>query len=151
MTWVFQLGLTIESVLNILGAGTFLLYPEWCLSYTVSTPKVPASAATLWQTYAVLVLALTFPILLCIPNSKGVFEKRKIIFETLVAGEVALVGLLLWHAVKPAEESGFMRSGLILATLNLLPALTWHSFCIWGVPGLMVESGSVDAGREKEL
>lgn len=97
MAWVLQVGLAIESFLNILGASTFLLFPDWCLSFAISTQagKVPASTATLWQTYAMLVLALTYPLLGCIPNTPGVFYKRRIIFETLAAGEIGLIGLLL--------------------------------------------------------
>ncbi|KUI69547.1 hypothetical protein VM1G_05262 [Cytospora mali] len=142
MTWVLQIGLAIESFLNIVGASTFLLFPDWCLSFAISNPAgdVPASAATLWQAYAVLVLALTYPLLACIPNAPGVFHKRKIIFQTLAAGEVGLIGLLLWHATKGEDESGFTQQALLLASVNLVPALTWHGVVAWLWPSLMKET-----------
>ncbi|ROW01271.1 hypothetical protein VMCG_05857 [Cytospora schulzeri] len=151
MTWVIQVGLAIESFLNILGACTFLFFPDWCLSFAVSTPNgdVPASAATLWQTYAMLVLALTYPLLSCIPNTPGVFYKRKIIFETLAAGEIGLIGLLLWHAAKSDEESGFSTHVLLLAAINLVPALTWHGVVAWLKPSLMRETEHNLEARKK--
>lgn len=136
MTWIFQVGLAIESGLNILGAGSFILYPEWCLSFVVSTKSVPLSAAILWQIYGILVLALTVPLLLCIPDSSSVFEKRRIVFQTLVAGEVGLLTLLLWHARNP-QNSGITWAGLVISAGFLLPALIWHSFATWVNPALM--------------
>lgn len=151
MTWAFQVGLAIECFLNILGAGTFLLFPDWCLSFAIPAHAVdvPPSAATLWQTYAVLVLALTYPLLSCIPNTPGVFYKRKITFETLAAGEVGLIGLLLWHSTKGGDESGFAPQALLLAAVNLVPALTWHSVVAWLWPSLMREAEHNLEARKK--
>lgn len=150
MTWIIQVGLAVESVLNILGAGTFLLFPDWCLSFGVSGGAVPASAATLWQVYAVLVLALTYPLLASIPNTPGVFHKRSIIFQTLAAGEIGLASLLLWHAARGEEESGFAPRVLRLAAASLGPALAWHTGVVWLWPSLMRGSGH-NVGPRKDL
>lgn len=124
MTRTLQVGLSIESILNILGATTFLFFPEWCLCFAIPAQGggVPASTATLWQTY---------PLLSCIPNTPGVFYKRKLIFETLVSGEIGLIGLLLWHAAQSNEDGGFSTQALLLAAINLVPALTWHTVVAW--------------------
>ncbi|KAI2469006.1 hypothetical protein F4781DRAFT_244206 [Annulohypoxylon bovei var. microspora] len=147
MTRVFQLGLVIEAFLNIVGAVPFILYPEWCLSFAVAgrsttgAPAVPPSAALLWQVYGALVLALTLPIVLCIPDSKAVTEKRRLIFQTLIAGELLLEAILLRHISQP-EKSGFTLTSLVLSAINLLPALSWHTFATYVKPGLM-SSGRV--------
>ncbi|KAH6660825.1 hypothetical protein BKA67DRAFT_66721 [Truncatella angustata] len=145
MTRIFQIGLLTEAFLNISGSLVFLRYPLWCLSYmlpqstTGKTTTVPASAAVLWQIYAGLVLALTVPILMVVPESRAVYEKRDLVFKTLTAGEVALVGILGWHGLGFSEEQegGFSRAGLLTTASLLLPALTWHSFAVWLRPDLM--------------
>ncbi|KAI2612026.1 uncharacterized protein GGS25DRAFT_102283 [Hypoxylon fragiforme] len=142
MTRVFQLGLIIEAVLNIVGALPFVLYPEWCLSFAIAVDpesgivNVPPSSALLWQVYGVLVLALTVPTIQCIPNSEAVAEKRRLTFNTLIAGEVFLEALLLWHISQP-DRSGFTSTSLILSAVFLLPALSWHTFAVYIMPSLL--------------
>ncbi|KAI1098883.1 hypothetical protein F4804DRAFT_103941 [Jackrogersella minutella] len=142
MTRIFQISLAIEAFLNVVGAAPFVLYPEWCLSFAVAdnsttgTPNVPPSSALLWQVYGVLVLALTVPLILCIPNSKAVAEKRRIVFQTLIAGEVFIEALLFQHISKP-DESGFTPTALILSAVFLIPALSWHAFATYVNPDLM--------------
>ncbi|KAI6085529.1 hypothetical protein F4821DRAFT_240372 [Hypoxylon rubiginosum] len=156
MTRVFQIGLAIESFLNIVGAVPFVLYPEWCLSFAVAAdpktgaPSVPPSSAVLWQFYGVMVLALTVPIIQCIPNSNAAAEKRRIIFQTLIAGEVFLEAVLLWHSTR-SQQSGFTLTALLLAAVNLLPALSWHSYVVYVKPDLMQSGGeaSIKSGKKK--
>lgn len=152
MTRVFQIGLAIEAFLNIAGALTFVLYPEWCLSFAVaddSTTGVPPSSAVLWQIYGVLVLALTVPIVLCIPNSEAVAEKRRVIFQTLIAGEVFIEAVLLWHITRP-EKSGFTLNALVLSAVNLLPALSWHTFAIYIKPDLIQSEDGLSTKSAKK-
>lgn len=142
MTRIFQIGLLTEAFLNISGALLFILRPSWCLSFALSSDNtVPESAAVLWQVYGGLVMALTLPILLVVPESpeqsRFVFGKRDIVFKTLAAGEVALLAILLWNAMKPEQKSGFSHAALLTSSVFLLPALAWHSFAIWVRPGLM--------------
>ncbi|ETS75809.1 hypothetical protein PFICI_12753 [Pestalotiopsis fici W106-1] len=156
MTRVFQIGLLTEAFFNISGALLFVLRPAWCLSFALALPDepVPSSAAVLFQVYGGLVLALTLPILLVVRESPGqsraVFERRDIVFKTLAAGEVALIAILLWNTMKPAAKSGFSHSGLFISSVFLLPALTWHSFAVWGRPDLMrVDNEGKNIGRVK--
>ncbi|XXH04480.1 hypothetical protein Hte_010896 [Hypoxylon texense] len=156
MTRIFQIGLAIESFLNIVGAVPFVLYPDWCLSFAVAADpetgasSVPPSSAVLWQFYGVMVLALTVPLIQCIPDSEAVAEKRRIIFQTLIAGEVLLEAVLLWHAARPAQ-SGFTLTALLLSAVNLLPALSWHSFVVYINPGLMRsdDEAAAKSGKKK--
>ncbi|OTA95656.1 hypothetical protein M434DRAFT_184540 [Hypoxylon sp. CO27-5] len=153
MTRIFQIGLAIEAFLNITGALTFVLYPEWCLSFAVadSTTGVPPSSAVLWQIYGVLVLALTVPIILCIPNSEAIAEKRRVVFQTLIAGEVFIEAVLLWHITQP-EKSGFTLNALVLSAVNLLPALSWHTFAVYIKPDLIrSEDGLSTKSTKKTL
>ncbi|KAI1410634.1 hypothetical protein F5Y13DRAFT_167599 [Hypoxylon sp. FL1857] len=156
MTRVFQIGLAIEAFLNIAGASTFVLYPEWCLSFAVASdsttgaPNVPPSAAVLWRIYGVLVLALTVPIIQCIPDSEAIAEKRRIVFQTLIAGEVFIEAVLLWHIAQP-EKSGFTLTALVLSAVNLLPALSWHTFAIYVKPGLIQSNSKPIMPAKKAL
>ncbi|KAI1393273.1 uncharacterized protein F4822DRAFT_384138 [Hypoxylon trugodes] len=144
MPSIIQFGLVIEAILNIVGAIPFVLYPEWCLSFAVATnaetgtPTVPPSSALLWQVYGVLVLALTVPLILCTPDSKAASEKRHIIFTTLLAGEVFIEAILLWHISQP-DKSGFTLTSLVLSSLFLLPALSWHAYVTYINPNLVNE------------
>ncbi|KAI0887654.1 uncharacterized protein GGS22DRAFT_112534 [Annulohypoxylon maeteangense] len=142
MTRAFQFGLAVEAFLNIVGAVPFVLYPEWCLSFAVANrsatgaPDVPPSSAVLWQIYGVLVLSLTVPLVLCIPDSNAVADKRRIVFQTLIAGEVLIEAILLRHISQP-EKSGFTLTSLLLSAFFLLPALFWHTFATYVKPDLM--------------
>ncbi|KAI1143715.1 hypothetical protein F5Y05DRAFT_3943 [Hypoxylon sp. FL0543] len=156
MTRVFQIGLAIEALLNIFGAVTFVLYPEWCLSFAVTddsttdSPNVPPSSTVLWQIYGVLVLALTVPIILCIPDSEAVAEKRRIVFQTLITGEIFIEAVLLWHITQP-EKSGFTLTALVFSAVNLLPALSWHTFAIYIKPGLIQSNNMSTKSAKKTL
>ncbi|KAK9423832.1 hypothetical protein SUNI508_03848 [Seiridium unicorne] len=157
MARTFQIGLLIEALLNISGSILFILCPYWCLSFAIDTNDypVPASAAVLWQIYGGLVLALTVPILTVIPeSSRAVFEQRDIIFKTLIAGELALIGVLAWNAGKMEERSGFTPTSLLTSAVFLLPALAWHSYAVWIRPDLMRsedDHGKTALQRKKRL
>jgi hypothetical protein len=156
MTWVIQLGLTIESFLNIFGASVFVVYPEWCLSYVISpspvntmtgTTPVPASSSTLFQVYGLLVLSETLLLLLCIPESPGIRRTRVMVFQTLGLGEAFLIGLLIWKSFD-AQNSGFTASGLIIAAINLLPAFGWRIWALYIMPDLLGEQEEVTRGKK---
>jgi len=142
MPQIIQYGLVIESFLNIFGASTFVLFPHWCLSHVIQPPPnlssgesfVPDTAAILFQAYGLLVIALTFPLLACIPDSPSVGKFRVLIFQTLGLGEIFLIGLLLLNTAEPTE-SGFTRKGLLLAAANLVPALSWRVWTLYFRPG----------------
>ncbi|KAI1204374.1 uncharacterized protein F4807DRAFT_335707 [Annulohypoxylon truncatum] len=156
MTRVFQFGLAIEAFLNIVGAVPFVLYPEWCLSFAVAdrstagAPAVPPSSAMLWQIYGVLVLSLTVPLILCIPDSSAVTEKRRLIFQTLISGEVLIEAILLRHISQP-EKSGFTLTSLSLSAFFLLPALSWHTFATYVKPDLMSSDRFPSAKPPKKI
>ncbi|KAI0114726.1 hypothetical protein F4814DRAFT_291170 [Daldinia grandis] len=149
MTRLFQFGLAIEAVLNIAGAVPFILYPEWCLSFAVVDSNVPPSSSLLWQVYGALVLALTIPLILCIPDSEAVREKRQIVFTTLLAGEVFLEAILFWH-VSRIDNSGFTLTSLVLSAVSLLPALSWHTFAAYIRPDLMESDSELSTGTTKK-
>ncbi|KAI0127291.1 hypothetical protein BJ170DRAFT_367997 [Xylariales sp. AK1849] len=106
MTRVFRAALEAEALFNVICAISSIGFPTWYLSSVVSAKSVPASATVLWQIYGSLVLAFSVPLLLIIPDSKAVFEAGDIVYKTLVAGEVAMIGILNWHAHHPVD-SGF--------------------------------------------
>ncbi|KAI0382768.1 hypothetical protein F5Y04DRAFT_43233 [Hypomontagnella monticulosa] len=155
MTRVFQLGLAIEAVLNIAGAAPFILNPEWCLSFAIApdpisgVSSVPPSSAILWQVYGALVLALTVPLIQCIPDSRAAVEKRRIVFQTLLAGEVFLEALL-WSHIYQRDKSGFSLTALVLSAVFLLPALSWHAFAVYIMPSLLQNESSLPSKASKK-
>lgn len=131
-----QGALGCEAVFNIIGAIPFILFPERLLSFAILADEsksaistvVPASTATLWRLFGGLFLGLTVPVLLCIPNSDGATERRKLTYATLTAGEAFLIPIVLWQAVEP-EKSGFTRTALLGTIGALAPTMTWHVIC----------------------
>lgn len=136
MTRIFRFGLVIEVVLNVAGAFAFVAWPEACLALVAPAAHVTPLAALLWQLYGALVLALSVPLALCIPDSRGVYEKRRIVFTTLAAGEIAMITLFLRHALDPAA-AGMAPRALLAMVAFLLPALVWHTFALFARPLLM--------------
>ncbi len=154
MPKLIQYALAAESFMNLLGAVPFLLYPEWCLSYVVdpssdsiNNPAVHPGSATLFQVYACLVIALTAPLLICIPESPGVAYKRVIMFQTLAVGEALLITLLLWKA-NDAKHSGYTQSGLILSAMSLTPYLLWRAYTLFVRPDWFRSDGGMERKRE---
>jgi len=137
MTKIIGYALAFESFLNLFGAIPFLLYPEWCLSYVVNTlaahhvhtSPVPPGSATLFQVYACLVIALTIPLLMCIPDVPGAAPKRVIMFQALGMGEAFLIALLLWKATDP-DKSGYTQLSLVLSAMSLTPHLSWRAWTL---------------------
>lgn len=144
-----RFALIAEAFFNISGAIVFLLCPEWCLSYVIqssNTSTIPPSTATFLQIYSCLVLALSLPIIQCIPETPGVAARRAMIFWTLGAGELFIIGLLLWKAQDP-EASGFTSRALIQAAGALVPYLIWRIWALWVDPELL---GEGEGGLQKK-
>lgn len=142
MTRILKVGLVIESLLNVIGGVPCIMFPYEALSITMPNHAgdIPASAVQLLQGYAMLGLGLTYPLLTLIPNSPGVFYKRKIIFETFAVAELGLMVLMLWLSTKEEQEGGFTSRGLLFSAFQVVPTLAWHAAVVWLWPGLMKET-----------
>lgn len=122
MSTFMRYALITEAFFNITSSVVFLFRPEACLSYVISTSSVPPSSATLLQISSCLVLALTVPIIQCIPEKPRVAEQRVLTYRTLAGGEVFIIGLLLWKALN-SSASGFSSKTLLGAVGVLTPTL----------------------------
>ena len=145
MTRIFRFGVATEVVLNVGGALAFVAWPEACLACAAPAAQVTPLAALLWQLYGALVLALSVPLALCLRDADAVrraaviYERRRIVFTTLAAGEIAIIALFLRHAALPPgpDDPPVPPRGLLAMVAFLLPALAWHSFALFARPSLM--------------
>ena len=153
MTRIFRFGLATEVVLNVGGAFAFVAWPEGCLARVAPAAQVTPLAALLWQLYGALVLALSVPLVLCLPDGQpAVYEKRRIVFTTLAAGEIAIIALFLRHAAldAPAADAGMAPAALLAMAAFLLPALTWHTFALFARPLLMRPAAGTPSSEGKK-
>lgn len=135
--------LILESLANIFGAGAMMLYPEPILNY-LSTPASsylsslkldsPSVAAILLQWLAAIILGLTVPLLLCIPQVPRAIQSRYIVYVTLLAGEVALGGTILYQALYNGGKTGLTSTALFTCAGSILAFIPWRLFVLFGRP-----------------
>lgn len=108
MTSLIRFALATEAVFNVLGAVILIVFPQGCLSLAVaSSDSISGSAALLCQVFGAMVLSLSVPLFLCIPDSAAVYEKRRIVYKTMAAGEIACKWIaLILILVSPPKTGG---------------------------------------------
>ncbi|KAK8110999.1 uncharacterized protein PG998_007456 [Apiospora kogelbergensis] len=138
---IIQFALVTEAVFNVLGALLFIVFPQSCLSHAVSSSSpIPGCAALLCQVFGAIVLSLSVPLLLCVPESNAVYEKRRIVYKTMAAGEIAFIILFL-RASQDYVETGFTPEFLTKSVMAFAPALAWHSYAVFINPAIMRTAG----------
>jgi hypothetical protein len=141
----------IEGSLNIFGATAMLLYPSSLLSCLVASPSynTPAAGALL-QWIGALTVGLTPQLFLAWPNTRGALESRRMVYYTLGAGEVALVGLFLWQGFKDGRvEMGLSNKGLMVCAGNLIGPLIMRAYVLFWRPELLGRYREAD-GKKNE-
>ncbi|KAK8063859.1 hypothetical protein PG996_008511 [Apiospora saccharicola] len=154
MASLIRFALATEAVFNVLGAVILIVFPQGCLSLAVApSDSISGSAALLCQVFGAMVLSLSVPLFLCIPDSTAVYEKRRIVYKTMAAGEIAygIIGLtprpaviiLFLRASQDYEKTGFTPEFLTRSVLVFAPALAWHSYAVFVNPAIMRTAGAV--------
>ncbi|KAK8065735.1 hypothetical protein PG997_012482 [Apiospora hydei] len=142
MASLIKFALVAEAIFNVLGALIFIVYPHACLSHAVlSSTPVTGCAALLCQVFGAMVLSLAVPLLLCVPDSNAVYEKRRIVYKTMAAGEIAFIILFL-RASQDYEKTGFAPEFLTKSIMAFAPALAWHSYAVFVNPAIMRTAGA---------
>ncbi|KAK6833118.1 hypothetical protein PG990_002078 [Apiospora arundinis] len=142
MASLIQFALVTEAVFNILGALLFIVFPQSFLSHAVLSPStVPGCAALLCQVFGAMILSMSVPLLLCVSDSTAVYEKRRIVYKTMAAGEIAFIILLL-RASQDYMETGFTAESLTMSVMAFAPALAWHSYAVFVNPTIMRAAGA---------
>ncbi|KAK8058617.1 hypothetical protein PG994_009065 [Apiospora phragmitis] len=142
MAYLIKFALVTEAIFNALGAFIFIVYPQGCLSYAVSSSSpITGCAALLCQVFGAIVLSLAVPLLLCVPDSNAVYEKRRIVYKTMAAGEIAFIILFL-RASQDYEKTGFAPEFLTRSIMAFAPALAWHSYAVFVNPAIMRTAGA---------
>ncbi|KAK7935049.1 hypothetical protein PG985_000544 [Apiospora marii] len=152
MASLIRFALATEAVFNVLGAVILIVFPQGCLSLAVaSSASISGSAALLCQVFGAMVLSLSVPLFLCIPDSTAVYEKRRIVYKTMAAGEIAFIILFL-RASQDYEKTGFTPEFLTRSVIGFAPALAWHSYAVFVNPAIMRTAGAAAprVGAKKE-
>lgn len=134
---VIRYAMAIEAGFNILGAAGLILAPRDTLSYLVPySSQITPVAASLTQWLGAVVLALTTPLLLCLPDSRRAVESRTTVYWTLAAGEGFLVPLFLVQLMQ-GDRGGFTRKALVLSSIQLSAMVGWRLYVLLRRPDWM--------------
>lgn len=107
MASVIRFALANEAVFTVLGAVILIVFPRGCLSLAVASPaSITGSAALLCQVFGAMALSLSVPLFLCIPDSTAVYEKRRIVYKTMAAADIACKWIALILIVGSANMRG---------------------------------------------
>ncbi|MCJ1250806.1 hypothetical protein MMC30_008034 [Trapelia coarctata] len=127
--------MAIEAAFNVFGAIGMILAPDYVLSLMVSSPsQITPLAVSLTQWLAAVVLALTAPLVLCLPNTRRAVESRATTYWTLGVGEGFLVPMFLWQMGKGEEGSGFTKQALVASAVQLGGLVGWRLYVLLGRP-----------------
>ena len=149
---IIRYALAIEAGVNLFGVAGMLLYPDVLVRWLSADPTPDTTSGTaavasgLIHLLAALLAGFTTPLLLCIPNSKRALESRPTVYATLLAGEVALVLVMLRQALVQENGVGIRPGRLLFMVGTLGPLGRWRV----GVLGIRPEGvGAYGGGRKK--
>ena len=137
---IIRHALAIESLLNILFAAYIFYTPASFLSFLASSTNPLTSPITpLTETFALLfgimILTITIPMLLAIPNTRRGFELRVPVYTYLGSSEVMLVALFTYLYVVVGENgSGMSDKSLLFAASNLALPMGFRAYVLWVKP-----------------
>ncbi|MCJ1409938.1 hypothetical protein MMC19_004022 [Ptychographa xylographoides] len=124
---IIRYAFAVEAFFNIFGAIPMLFTPARLLSNLTVDPVTPL-ACSLTQWLGALVLSLTVPLLLCLPNTKRAVESRPTVYWTLGAGEAAAVVVMLVQLANGGN--GFGITFLRVSILNLGGLCAWRAWVL---------------------
>ncbi len=167
---IIRAALVLETVANIAAAICMVVLPDTSLgALGISSPS--ALAKQLIMYFAGCVIALTVPLILSVPNKPGIVGLRRVTYATMLAGEVALLLIMIvqglgWRgyagksaqggvggAIRELKEAGsggvfeedYVKGGsLLLAMGNMAGLAMWRVFCLFVRPVLMGEEGTTE-------
>jgi len=132
---IIRYAMAIEAAFNVLGAAGVVLAPRSILSFMASSPsQITPLAVTFTQWIGGMVVALTVPLMLCLPNTRRAVESRTTTYWALAAGEGFLVPMFLWQM---GEESGFTRKALVAGAVQLGVLVGWRLYVLLRKPEWM--------------
>lgn len=138
-----------------------LLFPNAILRYiTHSSPTFPLTTTStpthtsvhLLQWLAALSYALAVPLLIGAQNTPRAKASRQLVYETLGAGEVCLVTVMVWQAIAGAGgegAGGFTGLTLTMGSLVLGGAALGRAWLVGFKPEWFSE-GIEGAGRKRQ-
>lgn len=125
-----------------------ILYPNATLRLFVPKPYiVTTTSASLLQWLGALVLGLTPPLVLALPEGRGQVQRRKWVYQVLGFGKAGLVPVLVWQAVGEGKGSGLERWVLGVAALFLGSLIGWR---VWVLGWREEWFGSENGEEERE-
>jgi hypothetical protein len=141
---IIRRAFALEAFFNFSGGILMIGFPTRTLAlmqHSSSSPPAPL-AITMTQWLGAVVLGLTAPLLLGLPNTRRAVESRVTTYWTLGVPEVCLVGVMLWQLGK-GQEGSLSRTSLWVWVVQLSAICGWRAFVLIRKPEWM--------GRYREL
>jgi len=117
---VFRNAAMIEAFMNVFGGLTMLAFPVQCLKFVCHSYTITPTATNFIQWIGGLTLALTPQLLLAIPNTRGSIESRRSAYTTLLAGEAAIIPLIMLHGSNTQMTSNSLTASVVVLGLTSL-------------------------------
>ena len=141
---IIRTAFLLEAAGNLFGGTAMLLYPRQILTM-LTVDSIPATTTvTLLQWLGALTYGLTPQLLWGLPNTSRAIASRRQCYETLLAGEACLVGIMLWQTIIHDEHPGLTQNSLMVSIGTLLPIALWRIYVLVYRPdwlGAVVISG----------
>lgn len=134
MPSLIQSALIFETLVTFPPAAMLVIAPNWTLSKLLPTTTIlagiPASTTSLAQMIGSLIVTLTVPLVMSIPDRPHASETRRVAYWLLGAGEALLIPLLLRKEGTSGFEPGILKTGAI----QMAPFLLWRAIVLLGKP-----------------
>lgn len=134
MPSIIQSALIFEALVTFPPAAILIAAPNWALSKLLPTTTImagiPASTTSLAQMVGALIVTLTVPLVMSVPNRPHIAETRRMTYWLLGAGEVLLILLLLAKEGTSGFSDGILKTGAV----QMAPFLIWRAIVLLGKP-----------------
>jgi hypothetical protein len=142
-TTVIRTAFALEAAGNIIGAIFMFINPSGMLYNALPSSLVDSSifhpataspspqAATLVTWIGAIIIGLTPQLLLTLPEKPQAIASRQLVYVTLLAGEVALIVVIVWQAVMFDERTtGMSKKAMGFCLLNFVSLAFWRIFVL---------------------
>lgn len=133
---VVRYAMLLESILNLPFAVFCLAYPRVGLEFFFTNPsEVTPAAESLLQLYGLVPVFLSVILWAACQNTQSGIESRRLTYYMFLSAEIMMISLWVWQGwVIGEEKSGWKKSGLQAAIVNIAPLVLFRSFALFVKP-----------------
>lgn len=148
MPSIIQSALIFEALVTFPPGALLVVAPNWTLSKLLPTTTIlagiPSSTTSLAQMVGSLIIALTVPLAMSIPDRPQIAETRRTAYWLLGAGEALLIPLLLVKEGSSGFEDGILKTGAV----QMAPFLIWRAIVLLGKPEWLAGGSASETKRQ---